>query len=60
MSTARGAKTLTLAINDNGHSGGGDSAQDTAQISLDQPAVVDLNGAAAGTDVTVAYTENNR
>ena len=57
---AGGVKTLTLAIHDNGNTGGGDlSAQDTAQLVLDQPPVVDLNGAAAGTGVTLAYTEND-
>src|ERR1700689_5173280 len=60
VDTTSGAKTLTLAINDNGHTGGAaQTAQDTAQISLDQPAVVDLNGAAAGADVTLAYTEDH-
>jgi hypothetical protein len=54
-----GTKTLTLLIHDNGNTGGGDlSAQDTASIVLDQPPVVDLNGAAAGTGATLAYTEN--
>ena len=55
-----GVKTLTLAIHDNGNTGGGDlSAQDTAQLILDQPPVVDLNGAGAGTGVTLAITEND-
>src|SRR4029077_8986988 len=54
-----GTKTLTLLIHDNGNTGGGDlSAQDTAQIVLDQPPVVDLNGATAGTRSTLNYTEN--
>ncbi|HEY2248453.1 MAG TPA: DUF4347 domain-containing protein [Bradyrhizobium sp.] len=55
-----GVKTLTLAVHDNGNTGGGDlSAQDTAQLVLDQPPVVDLNGATAGTGVTLAITEND-
>ena len=54
-----GTKTLTLLIHDNGNTGGGDlSAQDTANIVLDNPPVVDLNGAAAGTGATLGYTEN--
>ncbi len=47
-----GIKTLTLAIDDNGNTGGGDlTAQDTAQIILDQPPVV------ANAGNTVSYTE---
>jgi 6-phosphogluconolactonase (cycloisomerase 2 family) len=54
-----GTKTLTLLIHDNGNTGGGDlSAQDTASIVLDNPPVVDLNGAGAGTGSILGYTEN--
>jgi hypothetical protein len=54
-----GTKTLTLLIHDNGNTGGGDlNAQDTASIVLDNPPVVDLNGATAGTGSTLSYTEN--
>jgi hypothetical protein len=59
VDSAGGTKTLTLLIHDNGNTGGGDlSAQDTANIVLDQPPVVDLNGATAGTGSTLNYAEN--
>jgi large repetitive protein len=55
-----GTRTLTLAINDNGNTGGGAlTGQDTANIVLDNPPVVDLNGATAGTGATLNYTEND-
>jgi hypothetical protein len=53
------SEQLNIDINDQGHTGA--SALDgttSAQITLDQAPVVDLNGATAGTGSTLSYTEN--
>ncbi|MGB9366363.1 MAG: FG-GAP-like repeat-containing protein [Xanthobacteraceae bacterium] len=63
VDTTGGSKTLTLAINDNGFTGAPPpnplTAQDTADINLGEPPVVDLNGGGAGTGATLGYTEND-
>src|SRR5262249_48721632 len=52
--------TLILRIDDNGNTGGGNLfSLDTANINIDAAPVVDLNGATAGTAVTLGYTEND-
>jgi hypothetical protein len=54
-----GAATLTVLTNDAGNtgSGGAKTDSDAVALTIGAPPVVDLNGVAAGTGSSVAYTE---